>query len=719
MAAFRQAGWKSVLSQSMLSSISMYLLRPPFERFNSTTIAIVGGAATICFLALDTAYVSLIELFEKPDLLARKRTVYTRPIAIICAITMPLLAVAYWAWICLDNTPHRFVDSLTTGALVATQWILLFQAARYESWDIAGPVGAFSAAAPTQEQTIRSVATAVKHLVAAGIALMQAVRVLPDARYKNFLWALILVPLISSAGQIGWDGSRLADDSGWLSGLPTYYGRHPIQDLVERSKATFQTKLEQQSQTLDQAVTEYRRRYHMEPPPGFDDWFKFAKEKKSLIIDNYDTIFDSVAPFLNLKPQSIRSFMEEAVAAGHIARCGFRGGKLEGDCGPRGETIQNMTAPYRHKLPDMSLLVNSRDEPTVLLPSTRAASDPMWQDLSGTHATNKVAEPCGSAWLQRSRSTFDNQSLAPLPLSLPFVQDARDSTDFCAHPEYADMHGMILAPLTLNAATKPAPILSQGKLSTFSDVLMPSQIYLQGYENLNDYGYADEEDPPWEEKQPKLYWIGSNNGGAQVDGSWRRMHRQRFVALAGGGADDADDAARTATYLAETAPGEWTPRRQRSLLPAAADVHFHAFRLCAWRECKAMMRRFRAAGRRPRAAQYAHRFLMDMDGLGYSGRFYAHLRSRSASFKMTVVREWHDDRLSPWVHYVPVSLSMAELPETVRFLQTDAGAQLAREIADRGREWWAVALRPEDFQVYFYRLLLELARVVDETRAVV
>ena len=155
------------------------------------------------------------------------------------------------------------------------------------------------------------------------------------------------------------------------------------------------------------------------------------------------------------------------------------------------------------------------------------------------------------------------------------------------------------------------------------------------------------------------------------------------------------------------------------MLPTLADVHFHAIRLCVWTECKAQMKYFSMVDRQPDEAQYRYQFVMDLDGNSYSGRFYSHLRSRSVSLKMTIFREWHDDRLYPWMHFVPVSLSMKELPEAMRFLaKTERGAEIAKEIADQGREWWGKLLRPEDFQVYFYRLLLELARVLDEGRTV-
>ena len=87
--------------------------------------------------------------------------------------------------------------------------------------------------------------------------------------------------------------------------------------------------------------------------------------------------------------------------------------------------------------------------------------------------------------------------------------------------------------------------------------------------------------------------------------------------------------------------------------------------------------------------------------------------------KQTVLREWHDERLIPWVHYIPVSLSMEELPEIMRYMTSDKdGMRRAREIADASRDWHGRVLRREDFTIYLYRLMLELARIMDPKREV-
>jgi Glycosyl transferase family 90 len=133
--------------------------------------------------------------------------------------------------------------------------------------------------------------------------------------------------------------------------------------------------------------------------------------------------------------------------------------------------------------------------------------------------------------------------------------------------------------------------------------------------------------------------------------------------------------------------------------------------------CATQQEFFHPSGPISPLTQYQHRFLMDLDGNTFSGRFYNHLRSNSLSLKMTVFKEWHDDRLRPWVHYVPVSLEMGELPELVRwFATTERGEAVGRNVAGMGAEAWRIGLRAEDMQVYVYRLFLETARLIDPER---
>jgi hypothetical protein len=113
------------------------------------------------------------------------------------------------------------------------------------------------------------------------------------------------------------------------------------------------------------------------------------------------------------------------------------------------------------------------------------------------------------------------------------------------------------------------------------------------------------------------------------------------------------------------------------------------------------------------------KLVFDLDGNGISGRFYKLLAFKSLVLKPTLLKEWHDERLVPWLHYVPVSLEMGDLPELVRwFLGTRRGEQKAREVAEHVRECLNRAVREVDLKIYLWRLVLELARVGDEGRGV-
>ncbi|KAK6495893.1 F-actin-capping protein subunit beta [Arthrobotrys musiformis] len=144
------------------------------------------------------------------------------------------------------------------------------------------------------------------------------------------------------------------------------------------------------------------------------------------------------------------------------------------------------------------------------------------------------------------------------------------------------------------------------------------------------------------------------------------------------------------------------------------DVGMTAYIQCDWDVCQAMEQAF---GRPPRAdknSSFGYKFVMDMDGNGYSGRFYRLLQSNSVVFKQTLVEQWHDDRVFPWVHYVPVTIGMDEIEDLVKFFSV-RGARQAEEIAAESTSWARAALRPIDMTIYEYRLLLEYASLFEKT----
>jgi hypothetical protein len=85
--------------------------------------------------------------------------------------------------------------------------------------------------------------------------------------------------------------------------------------------------------------------------------------------------------------------------------------------------------------------------------------------------------------------------------------------------------------------------------------------------------------------------------------------------------------------------------------------------------------------------------------------------------KQTLLREWYDERVAAWVHYLPMSQGVGELLELVVWLRgTEKGRMKARMVAEQEREWAARAMLQEDGGVYVYRLMLEMARMQDSER---
>lgn len=109
---------------------------------------------------------------------------------------------------------------------------------------------------------------------------------------------------------------------------------------------------------------------------------------------------------------------------------------------------------------------------------------------------------------------------------------------------------------------------------------------------------------------------------------------------------------------------------------------------------------------------YSSKYSFDVDGASYTERFQRLLHSHNTVLKMTIFQEWYDDFLIPWVHYVPVTVDMKELPGTLRFfLETEKGQEIGKAIAEDGRSWAQQTWRPVDMKLALFRILLEYARL--------
>ncbi|GAW19682.1 hypothetical protein ANO14919_091710 [Xylariales sp. No.14919] len=597
------------------------------------------------------------------------------------------------------------IETVVSGPARALTWYFTSELARNSSWLVAAVVGTFSLLAtrnPFNQQTdARALMTAIASLASLG----QTIYLLPkQAKARLGLWALAIIPLlpyVCDLATIQLEHSRAL----------VHIEKHPVEALIAESNVRFDGVLRNQSTTFAAAYAEYQRRYGFEPPHGFGEWYEFARSHQSPIIDEFDIISEGIAPFLKLSGREVLDIMSHVYDQPdhELWSCETSGKPARTECSHHGRENDRNNAQFfdriTKKIPTtlkLKFLLNHLDEPTVLIPPPEQATSPVVTNLGGQRVWEALTKYCSS---RKSRADLEQRS--PIETyGIPFVTDVKSTMDLCAHDEYSDKHGLLAVPESLRLTEGLVPVLSNGAPSTMGDILYPSSAYLEE----DRFRYYEEHDVDWDKKQNNLYWAGSTTGGHGRSGQWQNLHRQRFVELA------QNLKHRLFPYLQEK-NGVVSRVASSFLNGRLYDVAFARILQCDAKACKEQDQYFArkpwADGDRP----FLSRLAFDLDGNGISGRYYKLLASRSAPLKQTIIREWHDERLAPWVHYIPVSQSMEELPELVFYLtSTESGQKRARQIAEQGRRWFARAFREVDVAIYMYRLFLELERLQDPDR---
>jgi hypothetical protein len=543
---------------------------------------------------------------------------------------------------------------------------------------------------------------------------------------------------------------------------------HPAQQLINSAEKEFETQLKKQSRSLDEAVREYRRRNAIAPPPHFDKWYEFATRNNVQLIDEFDTITQSLMPFWAIKPSTIRARVKLALA-GHeenaLVAMMIRDGnvvKIENGQEWQQQATVGMMKEFVQYLPDMDLAFNIHDEPRVVVPDDELASLVAQAQNNSMSAAKKTEIPRnsfsprpsdlgdGKRFDEATTSRFNRfahqQTWTHARLSCPISSQARSHddqasdnltsyataplnyvynhtafSDICNSPSLASRFGFFERPNAFNIIHELTPIFSQSKISSFQDILYPSPWYWFGR-----VGYDAWHDTTWENKTNSLYWRGSTTGGFSRNGGWRRQHRQHVVKRL----NSLDEAKIVVNKGDDAKPSYELEHIPRTDLANLIDVKFSHIGQCDPGDCRAQEEFFEVVDRVDGQDAWYFKHLLDMDGNAFSGRFYAFLKSKSLTYKMAIFREWHQEWLKPWVHYIPLSLIGDEHLDLVRWFgggeqvpkatttKGDRGAnkggngdstgeKKAREIAQRSTDWAGKVLRNVDFEVWFFRLLLE------------
>ena len=535
---------------------------------------------------------------------------------------------------------------------------------------------------------------------------------------------------------------------------------HPAEQLISAAELEFENLLNRQSKSLSEAVQEYRRRNGIAPPPHFDKWYEFAVRNGVKLIDEFDTVSHSILPFWGLKPRTIRGRVQMALGNEDNALIGMtiRNGavvKIENAQDWIEEALAGMTKEFVQYLPDMDLAFNIHDEPRVVVPDdqlSRLVSKAhnenipaaMKQKASRNAFSSRPADMNdGKRFEEVTTSRFNRfahqQTWGQSSMSCPLSSQARDFeentpdnltayaagplnyiynhtafSDVCNSPSFSTSFGFFERPNAFNIIHELIPIFSPSKISSFQDILYPSPWYWAGR-----VGYDLARDTSWDNKTNSLYWRGSTTGGFSRGGGWRRQHRQHIVKRL----NNMDKAkVLIPTNKDSSHPAVTVQDVDRRDYDHLIDVKFSHIGQCDPGDCDAQKEFFRIVDRADDQDGWLFKHLLDMDGNAFSGRFYSFLRSRSLTFKFSIFREWHAEWIRPWVHYVPLSLKGDEHLDLVRWFSggekekegggkegngESEGEKRARQIAERSTAWAGEVLRNVDFEVWFWRVLLE------------
>ncbi len=573
---------------------------------------------------------------------------------------------------------------------------------------------------------------------------------------------------------------------------------HPIDMLIYEAKSQHERyeSYATQSYNLEEAVAQYRRRYKMTPPPGFDHWYEYALTRTSLIMDQYEQIHNDMLPFWSVLPEQLRHSTWELVSNpwNDIGGIKIRAGSasvFENVPGTHRwmlEGVATMINKFAQYLPDMDLAFNLNDEARVAVPhreiehlrrSASALEDrsgkQSWSpDRAGTWSpireepyTETVLHDMafqntfldfGSVSCDPSspaRSTRDLYSHARLCLSCisphslgQFLSNWSLSADVCHQPDMAYLHGFYLSPAAFRDSHALIPIFSQSKPHGFNDILYPSAWnYLDKVVYTPTDPSSDPDtgtynpghpDPPFEAKQNTLFWRGATSEGVSSgDHTWRGMTRQRLVHLANNLTSSAHDTAtillpgdnaEESRYRYTTVPGNAVNNLGLSTNIAIVEKIVRCGGI-GLHDCTDQEAEFALVPPADFQSHWQYRYLFDLDGAGFSGRFLAFLQSHSLPFKTALFREWYDERMTAWHHFVPQDMRLHAVWSTLAYFAGVNGTlpggkrvemaphlKEGERIAEQGREWVGKVLRKEDMEIYFFRALLEWGRLTDDNR---
>nr|XP_018267302.1 uncharacterized protein I303_01287 [Kwoniella dejecticola CBS 10117]OBR89460.1 hypothetical protein I303_01287 [Kwoniella dejecticola CBS 10117] len=524
-------------------------------------------------------------------------------------------------------------------------------------------------------------------------------------------------------------------DNGYL--IPNIHAPHPIFELIKRSKDKWQRKMDKQSKTLSEGVDEYRRRYARDPPKGFERWWAYAERNGVQLKDEYDQIYHDLEPFHALPPTKLQNLLRESSEMSGMytischermtSKCIYKivekGLNEEGKRVAKERAIQQLglLEDVEELLEEVKVVMYSHDVPWQFVGheykgalEDAAAVGEFFNPEEHERDTAHLGWASACAPHKPLRHDYDPETLPDLEGlwsgDKTFVWDHKATMDPCIHPTLTHLVGFLSGHGKGPGPSKELyPVLAMCKTTLHADVLGVS---MEAW--TEDVG----DDPIWEDKRDdRMLWRGKTTGIYFKDEvPWNISQRINLVSKTAeplGHIPVFDVPALHNPNKPVGAPRN-TPLSQ--LNAELMDVAFVDEAIqCDRHVCRQIQEGYKFAGRKDWSQGNQYKYLLDIDGNGWSARFKRLMTTNSVVLKSTIFPEWYTDRIQPWVHYIPIKADLTDVYDVLSFFRTGHD-DLAKEIAVKGTEWSKSFWRKEDMIAYQFRLFLEYARLLADNR---
>ncbi|GAA5880251.1 hypothetical protein JCM16303_003866 [Sporobolomyces ruberrimus] len=521
---------------------------------------------------------------------------------------------------------------------------------------------------------------------------------------------------------------------------------HPIPAMMARAREEWKKLKQRQSKTFKEAIAEYKRRNGRRPPKGFDKWYAFAKAHKVLLIDEFDLINEDLLMYRAFPPPIFRRRVDHLadpktfdttwtirIERGRV----HRDGQLaEHD---RAKGVVKLMERYARYLPDMKIVYNGHDGARIGVAAEERirledlakqgkydddAAPPFWPKEKGPFPQWGMPVFCPPGSPARIlgfehygyHGGLEATGLEMIPLVEgsvgSVIGDFKHYMNVCEAPHYRHTHATT-SWVFAHHPTQVLPMFTPGVQSTFGDVhaLIVEQLELEM-----------KHDPAWEERPfTALQWRGQTSGPLwEKNTPWRTTQRARLHLLS-----HQEDGFRNITITDENEIMRSVEVPNYRVNPLFLDTGMVGPAVQCVQEdgtCDKMFEVFQGYDKRisfDRSSLY--KYVLDVDGNSWSGRFRRLMLSNAAVVKATIFREFWTDWAIPWLHFIPMQVDYSDMWDIMAFFRggingEGAHDQLGKEIAMAGKEWVKECYRWADLEAYQYRLMLEYGRLyTDET----